>query len=143
MGHKKPVCGDEKLLYPVYNAFYGFEATFQTHIVVKYYRVKYNREGMKYSSHKLMNAARVRTLSKKPVPVLLYVGLGFVLMNIYVYIQWTYLCIRRRGGRKPVPWTFKNMLRQITRKIDDEFGFVDWTPISVILLKKDKKRVSY
>jgi len=97
------------------------------------------RFGIEYS-YKLMNAARARTSSKKPVPVLLYVGLGFVLMNIYVYIQWTYLCIRRRGGRKPVPWTFKNMLRQITRKIDDEFGFVDWTPISVILLKKDKKR---
>jgi len=44
------------------------------------------------------------------------------------------------------------MLRQITRKIEDEFGFVDWVPLShpltpppifVILLKKDKKRVSY
>jgi len=82
---------------------------------------------------------------KNPAPVPLYVGLGFVLMNIYVYIQWTYICIRRKGGRKPVPWTFKNMLRQITRKIDDEFGFVDWVPlshpltpppISVILLKR-------
>jgi len=87
---------------------------------------------------------------KNPVPILLYAGLGFVLMNIYVYIQWTYLCIRRRGGRKPVPWKFKNMLRQITRKIEDEFGFVDWVPlshpltpppISVILLKRGRPMV--
>jgi len=103
------------------------EATFQTNIVVKYYRGKYNRKGSKYfayavynidipvkrmikehrkcsgieSSYK-MNAARARTSSKNPVPVLLYAGLGFVLMNIWVYIS-----IRRRGGRKPVPWTFK------------------------------------
>jgi len=89
------------------------EATFQTHIQVKYYSGKYNQKGAKYfayagydmdilvkrmfkeyrkrsgieSSHKLMNAARTRTSSKTPVPVLLYAGLGFVLMNIYVYIQ--------------------------------------------------------
>jgi len=88
---------------------------------VKYYRWKYNRKGSKYfayavydmdipfkrmfkehrersgieSCHK-MEAARARTSSKNPVPVLLYTGLGFVLMNIMVYIQWTYLCIRRR-----------------------------------------------
>ena len=132
------------------------EATFQTNIVVKYSKGKYKRKGVKYfayavydmdipvkrmfkeyrkrfgieSSHKLMNAARARTSSKKPVLRLFYVGLGFVLMNIWVYIQWTYLSIRRRGGRKPIPWTFKNMLRQITRKIEDEFGFIDWMPLS-------------
>jgi putative transposase len=132
------------------------EATFQTNIVVKYSKGKYNRKGVKYfayavhdmdipvkrmfkeyrkrfgieSSHKLMNTARARTSSKKPVLRLLYVGLGFLLMNIWVYIQWTYLSIRRRGGRKPIPWTFKNMLRQITRKIEDEFGFIDWMPLS-------------
>jgi len=132
------------------------EATFQINIVVKYSKGKYKREGLKYfaytvynmdmplnktfkeyrkrfgieSSHKLMNSVRARTTFKKSVLRLLYVGLGFFLRNIWIYLQWTYLSIPRRGGRKPVPWTFKTMLRQITRKIEEKIGFQDWMPPS-------------
>jgi len=67
------------------------------------------------SSYKLMNQARARTSTKKPVLRLLYVGLGLLLVNIWIYIQWTRLSIPRRGGRQPRTWTFKTMLRQITR----------------------------
>ena len=100
------------------------EATFQANIVVKYSKGKYKRKGVKYfayavhgmeipvkrtfkeyrkrfgieSSHKLMNAARARTSSKKPVLRLLYVGIAFLLMNIWIYVHWMYLSIRRKGG---------------------------------------------
>lgn len=132
------------------------EATFQANIVVKYSKGKYKRKGVKHfayavygmdipikntfneyrkrfgieSSYKLMNASRARTTSKKPALRLLYLGLGFLLINIWIYIQWTYLSIRRQGGRKPIPWSFKTMLRQITRKIEDINGFNDWMPLS-------------
>lgn len=127
------------------------EATFQVNIVLKYSKGKYKREGVKYfayavngmdvpiektfneyrkrfgieSSYKLMNASRAKTTSKKPALRLLYLGLGFLLINIWIYIQWTYLSIRRNGGRKPILWTFKTMLRQITRRIEDINGFKD------------------
>lgn len=147
------------------------EATFQVNIVVKYSKGKYKRKGAKHfayavhgmeipikktfneyrkrfgieSSYKLMNAGRARTTSKKPALRLLYLGLGFLLINIWIYIQWTYLSIRRQGGRKPISWPFKTMLRQITRKIEDINGFNDLMPLSspltpssipVILLKR-------
>lgn len=134
----------------------GKEATFQANIVVKYSKGKYGRHSLEYfayavygldisvkrtykeyrkrfgieSSHKLMNAARARTSSKKPVLRLLYVSIGFLLMNIWIYVQWMYLSIKRKGGRKPIQWAFKTMLRQVARRIEDEFGFFDSMPIS-------------
>ncbi|MBU4547544.1 MAG: transposase [Euryarchaeota archaeon] len=132
------------------------KATFTTHIVVKYSKNKYKRKGIRYfayavygmdipvnktfkeyrkrfgieSSYKLMNQARARTTTKKPALRLLYIGLGFLLVNIWIYLQWTYLSIRRKGGRHPVPWTFKTMLRQITRKTEDKLGFQEDMPLS-------------
>jgi len=134
----------------------GKEATFQVNIVVKYSKGKYDRHSVEYfayavhgmdiqvkrtykeyrkrfgieSSHKLMNTARARTSAKKPVRRLLYVGIGFLLMNIWVYVQWMYLSVKRRGGRAPIQWAFKTMLRQVARRIEDEFGFFDYMPIS-------------
>ena len=131
------------------------EATFTTHIMVKYSKDKYKSKGIKYfpyavhgmdvpvkktfkeyrkrfgieSSYKLMNQARARTSTKKPVLRLLYVGLGLLLVNIWIYIHWTRLSIPRRGGRQPKTWTFKTMLRQITRKTEEKLGFQDGIPI--------------
>ena len=127
------------------------EATFQVNVGVKYSKGKYNRNGLEYfayavynmdapvnntfkeyrkrfgieSSYKQMNKARARTSTKNPVLRLLYVGLGFLLENIWIYLHWTRLSIPRQGGRKPLTWSFKTMLRQITRKIEDILGFQD------------------
>ncbi|MDR2544281.1 MAG: hypothetical protein LBD03_01845 [Methanobrevibacter sp.] len=54
---------------------------------------------------------------------LLYVGLSFLLVNIWTYIKWTYLSIPRQGGRQPVSWTFKAMLKQINRITEEKLGF--------------------
>lgn len=132
------------------------EATFQVNVVVKYSQGKYGRHGIEYfayavhnmdipvkrtfeeyrkrfgieCSHRLMNTARARTTTKKPALRLLYVGIGFLLMNLWIHLQWE-LGIKRRGSRKKVEWTFKHMLRQITRTIEDELGFIEWVPVSV------------
>jgi putative transposase len=133
----------------------GKEATFQVNIVVKYSKGKYDRHGVEYfayavygmdipvestykeyrkrfgieTSHRLMNTARARTSSTNPVLRLLYVGIGFLLMNLWIYVHWMYLSVRRKGGREPVQWAFKTMLRQVGRRIEDEFGFFDYTPL--------------
>ncbi len=64
-----------------------------------------------------MNAARVRTTSRSPVLRLLYIGLGFLLMNLWIYLHWLYVSVRRWGGRRLVEWRFKTMLRQVARAI--------------------------
>ena len=127
----------------------GDEATFQVNVVVKYSKGKYKEKGRKYfayavynmdlpikntfkeyrkrfgieSSYRLMNQARIYTSTKKPVLRLLYIGLGLLLVNIWIYIQWTYLSIPRQGGRGKVTWTFKTMLKQINRITEEKLGF--------------------
>lgn len=126
------------------------EANFTAHVVVKYSKGKYKTKGIKYfgyavygmdipacktfkeyrkrfgieSSYKLMNQARARTSTKKPVLRLLYVGLGLLLENIWIYLKWTF-STPRRGGRQTITWTFKTMLRQITIKTEEILGFTD------------------
>jgi putative transposase len=125
------------------------KATFQVNIVVKYSKGKYKDKGIKYfayavynmnialkntfkeyrkrfgieSSYRLMNQARIHTSTKNPVLRLLYIGLSLLLVNIWIYIQWTYLSIPRQGGRQKVTWTFKTMLKQINRITDEKLGF--------------------
>ncbi len=127
------------------------EATFQVNVVARYYRGKWNRRGIEYfafavsgidipagkthkeyrkrfgieTSYRLMNAARARTTSRSPAIRLLYVGLAFLLMNLWIYLHWFYVSIRRRGGRMLVEWRFKTMLRQVARGIEDTLGFAE------------------
>ncbi|MFW5936001.1 MAG: transposase, partial [Candidatus Hadarchaeota archaeon] len=139
--------------YTMYNIKTNEKATFQVNVVVKYSQGKYGRHGIEYfayavydvdipvkrtfeeyrkrfgieCSHRLMNTGRARTTTKKPVLRLLYVGIGFLLMNLWIHLQWE-LGTKRRGGRKKVSWTFKHMLRQITRTIEDEQSVHKWIP---------------
>lgn len=125
------------------------KATYQVNIVVRYRRGRWGRRGLEYlafavhgvdipvarthreyrkrfgieSSYKLMNTARARTSSRSPVLRLLYVALGFLLMNLWIYHHWVYVSVRRRGGRRLVEWRFKTMLRQVGRALEDALGF--------------------
>ncbi len=137
----------------------GKQATFQANVAVKYSKGKYQRNGMKYyayavhgmdipahktfeeyrkrfgieSSYKLKNLALPRTSTKNPVLRLLYVGLAFLLVNAWICVQWMFLSERRRGGRKPVYWPFKTMLRQACRVFDDLLGFMTDMPLAAQL----------
>lgn len=101
------------------------EVTFNVWIVVKYAKGKYGRHGIEYfayavnrpacrlhqvyedyrlrfgieSSYRLMNMSRARTTSRKAALRLLFVGIAFLLVNIWVTIKWKYLSYPRRGGR--------------------------------------------
>jgi len=134
----------------------GKQASFQTHVVVKYSKGKYMRIGARRfayavyavdlpvhrtfheyrkrfgveSSYKLKNLALPRTSTKNPVIRLLYAGLAFLLVNVWIYVQWMFLSERRKGGRTPVYWPFKAMLRQLLRTLDDLLGFMGDMPLA-------------
>jgi len=122
------------------------EAVFQTHILVKYHRWKYNREGVKYFgysvydtdipvkrmfkeywkrfgieySYKLMNQTRVRTSTKKTVLRLLYVGLCFLLVNIWISFNRLASAYFEEGSPNH---DFQNHVKTKYRKIEEKLGF--------------------
>jgi putative transposase len=51
------------------------------------------------SSYRLKNQCRIRTTTKKPGLRLLFVGLAFLIVNIWIYLLWHFISQPRQGGR--------------------------------------------
>jgi hypothetical protein len=100
--------------------------TFTVHIACKYGKGRYKRRGLyrfayivigklkmqplqvyhEYrrrfgieTSYRLMNLVRVRTTSKSPTLRLFYVGLALTMLNLWIFVKWTFVSRPRRGGR--------------------------------------------
>jgi hypothetical protein len=99
--------------------------TFELWIVCKYKKGKRHQSGVEYfayvvhqvktnlsyihqdyrkrfgieSSYRLKNICRIRTTTKKPVLRLLFVGISFILVNIWVNLLWLKISLKRKGGR--------------------------------------------
>lgn len=81
--------GIEYLAYVVYKVTIGLDYIYQD------YRKRFGIE----SSYRLKNICRIRTTTKNPIMRLLFVGISFILLNIWIYILWAKISKPRRGGR--------------------------------------------
>ena len=134
-----------KTQYTMQSNLYG-SATFKVWVIGTYSKGKYGRHGLEYqayavykvpirlrglpddyrkrfgieSSYRLKNQSRIRTSTKNPVVRLLYIGIAFLLVDLWVYLVWTYLSRPRKGGRLLYPslFPFKTMLRFLRQAID-------------------------
>ena len=61
----------------------------------QHYRQRFGIE----TSYRLKNFCRIRTTTKNPMIRLLYLGISFLLVNIWIYIFWSKISKPRRGGR--------------------------------------------
>ena len=50
------------------------------------------------TSYRLMNLVRARTTSKSPTLRLFYVGLALTMLNLWLFVKWTFVSRPRRGG---------------------------------------------
>ncbi|MFQ5801222.1 MAG: ISH3 family transposase [Candidatus Hydrothermarchaeales archaeon] len=133
-------------MYTMRSQRYG-AATFQVNVDVRYWNGRWKRHGIEYlafavygidvkpgktrmvyrkrfgieSSYRLMNRTRARTSSRNPVIRLLFVGVSFLLQNLWIYLKWAL--------SKKFPslerLCFKTMARQLLRCLEDAMGFVD------------------
>lgn len=129
------------------------QVTFELWIVCRYRRGKRNQHGIEYlvyvvhqvktslhsirqdyrrrfgieSSYRLKNACRIRTTTKKPTLRLLFVGISFLLVNIWVNLLWRRVSQPRRGGRLIYQTLFplKLMLSFLKQAVDQVFQVVD------------------
>ena len=89
------------------------------------------------SSYRLKNICRIRTTTKNPIIRLLFVGISFLLLNIWVNFLWQKISQPRRGGRLIYRDKFplKQMLSFLRQAADQIFGTVKdvYIPINDIL----------
>ena len=63
--------------------------------VYEEYRKRFGIE----SSYRMVSKVRIRTCTKLAIVRLFYMGLGFILLNLWTYLKWAYLHLRQRGPR--------------------------------------------
>ena len=78
------------------------------------------------TSYRLKNLCRIRTTTKKPNLRLLFVGISFLLVNIWVNFLWGKISKPRRGGRLIYRTIFplKQMLSFLNQAVERIFKVV-------------------
>jgi putative transposase len=138
-----------KTWYTMHSPSYG-SVTFQVWVVGTYEMGRRGQHGVKYlafvvykvplriralpgdyrkrfgieSSYRLKNLCRIRTTTKNPVARFLYVGIAFLLVNLWVFIIWTCVSRPRKGGRQLFQALFplRTMLQFLRQAIERKIG---------------------
>ncbi len=107
---KRGKFGIEYLPYVVYKVKVSLNYIYQD------YRGRFGIE----ASYRLKNICRIRTTTKNPIIRLLYVGISFLLVNIWIYLLWSKISKPRRGGRLVYNYLFtlKQMLSFLSNEIN-------------------------
>ena len=78
-----------------YLAYVVDKVTIGLNYICQDYRQRFGIE----SSYRLKNICRIRTTTKNPIIRLLFVGISFLLVNIWIDILWSKISQPRKGGR--------------------------------------------
>ncbi len=131
----------------------GNSVTFEIWIVCRYKKGKRGKKGVEYlvyvvheiktslayirenyrkrfgieSSYRIKNLCRIKTTTKKPTIRLLFVGISFILVNIWVNFLWRRISQPRRGARLIYRDKFplEQMLSFLRQTVDQIFQVVE------------------
>ena len=94
---------------------------------LSYIKENYRKRFGIESCYRLKNLCRIRTATKQPTLRLLFVGISFLLVNIWVNLLWRRISRPRRGGRLIYRDKFplKQMLSFLRQAIDQIFQVVE------------------
>jgi putative transposase len=127
--------------------------TFDLWIVCKYRKGKHKKHGIQYfvyvvyknktnldyiyqdyrkrfgieTSYRLKNVCRIRTNNKNPVLRLFFVGISFLLVNIWINLLWRRISRKRKGSRLiyRTLFTLKQMLAFLCQAIERKYQLVE------------------
>ena len=93
--------------------------------VLATYRLRFGIE----TSYRQMHEGRIRTTTRRPAVRLLCVGIALVLRNLWVWLHYTLLALRRRGGRVILParLRWETVLLWLLHVAEETFGVADST----------------
>lgn len=109
--------GVQYLVYVVYKVKTNLDYIYQD------YRKRFGIE----TSYRLKNLCRIRTNNKNPVLRLLFVGISFLLVNIWVNLLWLRISRKRKGSRLiyRTLFTLKQMLAFLCQAIERKYQVVE------------------
>lgn len=89
------------------------------HQIHRHYRERFGIE----TSYRLKNHCRIRSTTKQPVLRLFFIALAFLLVNLWVYLLWSYISVTQRGGRRVLTQYFrlKTMLEFLSHAVERHF----------------------
>ncbi len=105
-----------------YYVYVTYKVTTSLNHIHQCYRQRFGIE----TSYRLKNLCRIRTTTKKPTLRLLFVGISFLLVNIWVNLLWRKISKPRRGGRLIYQKKFplKQMLSFLNQAVERLFQVV-------------------
>ena len=103
-----------------YHAFAVYKIPLRIRALPADYRKRFGIE----SSYRQKNLCRIRTSTKNPVTRLLYVGIAFLLVNLWVFLIWTCVSKPRKGGRLlfQVRFPLRTMLQFLRQVLERKLG---------------------
>jgi IS4 transposase len=127
--------------------------TFELWVVCKYRKGKHKKHGVKYfvyvvnkiktnlnyiyedyrkrfgieTSYRLKNVCRIKTNNKNPVLRLLFIGVSFLFVNIWVNILWLRISRKRKGSRLiyRTLFTLKQMLAFLSQALQRKYQVIE------------------
>ena len=101
--------------------------TYKTKTNLSYIHQDYRKRFGIESSYRLKNICRIRTNNKNPILRLLFVGISFILVNIWVHLLWLKISLKRKGGRLIYRQLFglKQMLAFLRQAIERKYQTVE------------------
>jgi IS4 transposase len=114
---KRKKRGIQYFVYVIYKIKTNLDYIYQD------YRKRFGIE----SSYRLKNICRIRTNNKNPVLRLLFVGISFLLVNIWVNLLWLRISRKRKGSRLIYRTLFilKQMLAFLSQAIERKYQVVE------------------
>ena len=105
-----------------YVLFVSYRLKVALHQLPQHYRHRFGIE----SSYRIKNQCRIRTTTKQPGIRLLFVGLAFVLVNLWIWLLWNRLSQSRRGGRRVYQERFRlrTMLGFLRHAVERHFPLI-------------------
>lgn len=102
-----------------YFAYVVYDVKINLTYVHEDYRKRFGIE----SSYRLKNLCRIKTNNKKPALRLLFVGISFLLINIWVYLLWFKVSRARKGRRLVYNNLFglKQMLAFLRQTVEEKY----------------------
>ncbi len=121
------VCKYQKNQKSKHGIEYFVYVVFNPKISLDYIHTDYRRRFGIESSYRIKNICRIKTTNKKPIIRLLFIGISFILVNIWVNLLWKRVSLPRCGGRLIYRniFNFKQMLSFLRQAIDKIYQVID------------------